>query len=74
MDVKEYSALPNEALEIMSNYQQNKTKNPLCIEQQLAFLSQQKCIDLKNKDILDINRTGEGLITRAKRLKNEKNF
>lgn len=31
-------------------------------------------MDLKNKDILDINKTGEGLITRAKRLKNEKNF
>lgn len=31
-------------------------------------------MDLKNKDILDINMTGEGLITRAKRLKNEKNF
>lgn len=31
-------------------------------------------MDLKNKDILDINKTGEGLITRAKRLKSEKNF
>lgn len=40
MDVKEHSVLPNEALEIKSNYHWCKTKNPLCIEQQLAFLSE----------------------------------
>lgn len=48
MDVKEQSALPNEALEIKSNYHWYKTKNPLCIiEQQLALFSEQKSIDLK---------------------------
>lgn len=71
MDVREYSALPNEALEIKSNYHWYKTKNPLCIEQQLAFLSEQKSIDLKNKDIFGISKTSKDLITRMKRLKIE---